>query len=332
LSIPLKQPIVLNMPVLDKPLSELREYRGISPCPRDLDQFWEEALAELDATDPEPELIPVDGFSPPRAEVFDLWFRGVGGARIHAKYLRPKGSSEACPAVLQFHGYTGNSGDWFDKLAWVGQGFCLAAMDCRGQGGSSEDNTPVRGNTHHGHIIRGLDDAPEKLLFRQIYLDTVQLARVVLSFAEVDAGRLATYGGSQGGALSLACAALEPRVRRCVSVFPFLSDFRRVWEMDLAKDAYSELRTFLRQFDPLHEREEEIFHRLGYIDVQNLAPRIRARVLMGLTLMDSICPPSTQFAAYNAISSPKDAVIYPDYGHETLPGFSDRAFSFLQDL
>lgn len=29
----------------------------------------------------------------------------------------------------------------------------------------------------------------------------------------------------------------EPRVRRCVSIFPFLSDYRRVWEMDLDKDA-----------------------------------------------------------------------------------------------
>jgi cephalosporin-C deacetylase len=102
--------------------------------------------------------------------------------------------------------------------------------------------------------------------------------------------------------------------------------------MDLSKDAYAELRTFLRNFDPRHERKEEIFTKLGYIDVKNLAPRIRADVLMGISLMDNICPPSTQYAVLNNICSPKEAVIYPDFGHENLPGFSDRAFDFLLGL
>lgn len=320
------------MPVIDKPLEELRLYRGINPRPADFDAYWASALQELDATDPEPELVRTDEIHPPNAEAFDLWFRGVGGARLYAKYLRPRHSSTPGPAVLMFHGYTGGSGDWADKLAYTGQGLAVAALDCRGQGGRSEDNTPVKGNTHHGHFIRGLDDAPEKLLFRRIFLDTVQLARVVMSFPEIDAARVGSHGGSQGGALSIACAALEPRIARCVSVFPFLSDYRRVWEMDLAKDAYVELRNFFRMFDPRHEREDEIFTRLGYIDVKNLAPRIKARVLMGLSLMDPICPPSTQFAVFNNITAPKDAVIYPDFAHEALPGFNDRAFDFLAGL
>ena len=47
--------------------------------------------------------------------------------------------------------------------------------------------------------------------------------------------------------------------------------------MDLAVGAYEELKSYFRMFDPLHEREEEIFTKLGYIDCQYLAPRIRAR-------------------------------------------------------
>lgn len=317
------------MPVLDKPLAELREYRGINPKPADFDAFWTRALAELDATDPRPELIPSDVIHSSEAETFDLFFTGVGGARIYSKYLRSRKLSNPSPALLLFHGYTAHSGDWQDKLPFVGQGFAVAAMDCRGQGGRSEDVGGVRGNTHHGHIIRGLDEAPDKLLFRQIFLDTVQLARVLASFDEVDGNNLSCMGGSQGGALAIACAALEPRIRRCVSIFPFLSDYKRVWEMDLAKDAYAELRSYMRLFDPTHEHEEEIFTTLGYIDIHHLAPRITARVLMALTLLDNICPPSTQFAVYNAITSPKDSVIYPDFGHESLPGISDRAFDFL---
>lgn len=320
------------MPQVDKPLAELRKYRGINPRPEDFDDFWKDALAELDAIDPKPELHKSKAINPRNAEAFDLWFTGVGGARIYAKYLRPRGEDTPVPAILHFHGYTGSSGDWNDKLNFVNEGMAVAALDCRGQGGRSQDIGSVRGNTHHGHFIRGLDDAPEKLLFRSIFLDTVQLARVVMNFDEIDGERIGTFGGSQGGALSLACASLEPRIRRCVSVFPFLSDYQRVWEMDLAKDAYAELRTFFRHFDPLHEREAEIFTRLGYIDVHHLASRIQAEVLMGISLMDTICPPSTQFAAYNAITSPKEAILYPDFGHEGLPGFNDRSFDFLLGL
>ncbi|MCX6944086.1 MAG: acetylxylan esterase, partial [Opitutales bacterium] len=262
------------MPLVDKPLSELKQYQGLNPRPADFDAYWAAALQELDATDPKPELVPSQEITPRHSEAFDLWFTGVGGARIYAKYVRPKRPAGKSPAVLQFHGYTGHSGDFSGRLAWSGEGFCAAALDCRGQGGRSEDTGGVKGTTYRGQIIRGLSDPdPRKLLFRQIFLDTAQLARVVMSFPEVDAARVGAMGGSQGGALTLACAALEPRIKRAAPIFPFLCDYQRVWEMDLAKDAYEELRTWFRQFDPLHAREREVFTRLGYIDCQYLAPR-----------------------------------------------------------
>lgn len=322
------------MPLIDMPLAQLRNYTGRNPRPADFDRYWADALRELDATDPQAELVRATAIQPTHAEAFDLWFTGVGGARIHAKYLRPKQArSQAHPALLLFHGYTGDSGDWADKLAWVSEGWCVAALDCRGQGGLPEDSGSVRGNTHSGHIIRGLDDPdPTKLLFRAIYLDTVQLARVVLALDEVDPERLAAHGGSQGGGLALACAALELRVKRVAAVYPFLCDYQRVWEMDLAVRAYEELRRYFRHFDPLHEREAEVFTKLGYIDVQHLAPRIRAEVLMFTGLMDTVCPPSTQFAAYNRITSAKDVVIYTDFEHENLPGAMDRVMGFLAPL
>lgn len=322
------------MPLIDLPLSGLLAYAGRNPRPADFDAYWAAALRELDATDPQPELRPATAIAPHHTEAFDLWFTGVGGARIYAKYLRPKNSTaKKHPAVLQFHGYSGHSGDWLEKFGWPAEGFCYAAMDCRGQGGRSEDSGRVKGTTLRGHIVRGLDDPdPRNLAFRQIFLDTAQLARVVMSFAEVDADRVGCFGASQGGALALACAALEPRIRRAAPVFPFLCDYQRVWEMDLTKDAYEELRTFFRAFDPRHERETEIFTKLGYIDCQHLAPRIRAEVLMFTSLMDTICPPSSQFAAYNKISAPKNHVLYPDFTHEPLPGQLDRTYAFMRGL
>ena len=315
----------------DLPLEKLKTYQGINPKPADFDMFWDRGIAEMRAIDPEVELSPAD-FQVPFAECLDLYFTGVGGARIHAKLLRPKQAAAPHPAVLMFHGYSGDSGDWTDKLGYVAMGYTLAAMDCRGQGGLSEDLGKVVGNTLRGHIIRGLDDAPEKLLFRQVYLDTAQLARIVMDMPDVDENRVGATGGSQGGGLTIACVALEPRIKLAAPVFPFLCDYKRVWEIDLAKDAYGELQDYFRRFDPLHEREEEIFTKLGYVDVQHLASRIRAEVYMGVGLMDTICPPSTQFAAYNKIPSKKSLAVYPDFGHEGLPGHADRVFQFMTRL
>jgi len=307
----------------------LQTYAGSSPRPDDFDAYWTRALAELDRVDARLELVPAD-FQTSFAECSHLTFTGVGGARVHAKLLRPRAAATPQPALLQFHGYGGNSGSWTEKLGWVAEGFTVAALDCRGQGGRSEDNASVAGPTLNGHIIRGLDGPADGLLYRRIFLDTVQLARIVMALPGIDAARVAATGGSQGGGLTLACAALEPRIRALAPVYPFLSDYRRVWLMDLAKNAYAELQGYFRMFDPLHEREAGVFARLGYIDVQNFADRIRGEVLFTVGLMDTTCPPSTQFAAYNKITAPKALRVYPDFGHEHIPGLDDAIFAFIR--
>ena len=319
----------------DLPIEELQAYQGKNPRPRDFDEFWEKGLAEMRALDRQVELIPAE-FQASNAQCFHLYFTGVGGARVHAKLLQPRNATQPHPALLLFHGYTGDSGDWYDKLGYVAEGFAVAALDCRGQAGLSNDTSTVEGNTLHGHIIRGLDDAlhgsPDKLLFRQVFLDTAELARIVMDMPVVDANRVGAMGASQGGALTVACAALEPRIKRAVPVYPFLSDYQRVWEMDQAKDAYLELQEYFRHSDPTHRCEEQVFETLGHIDIQFLAARIRAEVLWAIGLMDTVCPPSSQFAVFNKIVSPKTMAVYPDFGHEPLPGLNDKAFEFLKGI
>lgn len=312
----------------DMPLDELRAYPGTNPRPADHDAYWEAALAELDETEPKVVLSPA-AFGASFADCRDLTFTGTGGARVYAKLLRPRNPAGPGPAVLKFHGYGSNAGDWFDLLPWVAAGCTVAAMDCRGQGGRSEDVGGHRGPTQGGHIVRGLEGDVRNLLFRHVFLDAVRLARIISALPEVDPGRVSAIGKSQGGGLALACAALHPTVWRVVAVHPFLCDYRRVWDLDLATDAYAELQEFFRRFDPRHERAEDIWTRLGYIDVQHLAPRIRAEVLFVVSLMDQVCPPSTQFAAYNKIRSAKRELLYPDYGHEWMPDLSDRIYQFI---
>lgn len=319
------------MSVFELPFEELQKYQGRSPKPENFERYWKDAVSEMQAVNPQTELKAAD-FQVENAECMDLYFTGVKQARIHVKYCRPRKAEKIHPAVIKFHGYTDNAGTWTDMLSYAANGFSVFSMDCRGQGGSSEDPGGVHGTTMRGHIIRGLDDRPENLLYRSIFLDAAQLASIVMEREEVDESRVGTFGGSQGGALALVCAALEPRIRKAASLYPFLSDYLRIWEMDLAKNPYEELSYYFRRFDPCHERQDEVFKRLGYIDVQNFAGWIKAEVMMGTGMMDMNCPPSSQFAVYNKIQSQKKHVIYPDFCHEAIPDFTDKTYQFLSKL
>ena len=316
------------MPNIDMPLSKLKTYKSTSPKPADFDVFWLRAMDEVKSTQAAVEIrsaaFELKGF-----ECSDLYFTGVQNGRIHAKLIRPANQNKL-PIALHFHGYTGRAGDWIEYIPFAAAGFCVFAMDCRGQGGMSTDSGGTSGNTQRGHIIRGLDDGPEKLLYRQIFLDTVQLAAVAMELDFTDETRICAYGASQGGALTLACAALVPQVSLLASVYPFLCDYRRVWEMALPTAAYKELYEYFRMFDPLHKREDEIFNTLGYIDVANLADKIKGETLFAISLNDDVCPPSTCFAAYNNIAAKKELFVYPDFSHEVLPGFYDIVLQKFQ--
>ena len=316
------------MPLIDMSLEKLYEYKGVNPRPDDFDEFWAKALAELDTVDPKITLTPAS-FKCDFADCFDMTFYSTKGARIYAKFVRPKNIDGKVPAIIRFHGLAGNCGRWTSLIQFAAQGYCIAAMDCRGQGGFSVDVGGALGTTYTTPFMRGLDGDPQDLYYRDVFLDTALITRLVMSLDYVDETRVCVFGGSQGGGLSVACASLVPEVKLCLPTYPYLSDYKRVWDMDLDKGAYEGLRYYFRCFDPRHEREDEIFTKLGYIDIQHLAPRIKAKVRMATGLMDTTCPPSTQFAAYNKMTCEKEVVIYPDFTHEGLSNDEDLIFEYI---
>jgi len=318
------------MPVVDLPIEELKKYQGTNPRPDDFDEFWDKSLAELYSIEPNAEFKPYD-FPSGIADAYELTFTSTKGARIYAKYMKPKDVSGKIPALLRFHGLSASSEEWHTLLPYVAQGYAVAFMDTRGQGGYSEDVGGVRGTTFTTPFMRGFDGEPSDLYCRDTFLDTAQLARVIMALDYIDEERVGATGGSQGGALTLACAALVPSLKVCAPVYPYLCDYKRVWDLDLDVGAYEGIRYYLRHFDPLHEHIDEFFLKLGYIDLQYLAPRIQAKVLMSTGLLDTICPPSTQFAAYNKITADKQMLIYPDYGHEGIKGNADMIIRFLAE-
>lgn len=234
------------------------------------------------------------------------------------KFMRNAYFQKKAPTLFYFHGYQGQSPDWTQKLNYVCSGYAVICMDVRGQAGKSQDLGMFEGMTVKGQVIRGAVSSAEQLFYKDVYLDVYQLVEIVASFERVDCHRLYSYGASQGGALALVYAALNPKIKKTVAVYPFLSDFKRVLELGNHSEPYDELFRYFKFSDPFHETESDFLSVLSYIDVKNFAQLIECPVTMIIGLQDIVCPPSTQFAIYNRITSEKKIKLLPEYGHESM--------------
>lgn len=308
-------------------LEAMKTYRGRHEIPDDFDDFWQKQLDKV-ATLPTYEFIEKD-FHLPVANCYELWFDGTNNGKVFAKCLFPK-NSQKVPVLFYFHGYQWQSPDWTEMLKYVASGYGVVALDVRGQAGRSIDQSQFKGMTSKGQVIRGMTEGPEYLFYKDIYLDVYQLINIVTSQEYVDDTRLFSFGGSQGGALALVAAALHPKIIKTASIYPFLSDFKRVLELGDHTEPYNELFHYFKASDPFHETEDSILETLSYIDVKNLAHRITCPVTIIVGLEDDICPPSTQFAIYNRLNCEKEMKILPEYGHDNMQiKVNDYIYDFL---
>lgn len=317
------------MPMTMHELAELEDYRGINPCPGDFDAFWDARVAEAAEVPLDFSVVPAAVPDWPGCLYRDLWFTGIGDARLHAKYICPTGKGPF-PLVLQFHGYPGSSRSWLELSSFVGMGFAVVSMDCPGQGGPGQDLGGYEGTTVAGHIVAGLDGDPKDMYYVRLYQDICILCRIVGEMPEVDEKYIVVNGGSQGGAQGVACAALMPGlIHKAAILYPFLSDYQKVLELGADEIAYEGLRYYSRWFDPEHKNTERWFTQLGYIDTHNFAHRVRCPVLFGVGLSDTVCPPATQMAVYNELTCPKKLLIFPDFAHEEIQAFDDELINYF---
>ncbi|WP_283584032.1 acetylxylan esterase [Limosilactobacillus difficilis] len=315
------------MPADSMSIEQMKKYQGRRAVPKDFDAFWDHQLAQLPA-DAHAKLERRD-FGLDTVNFYNLWFQGTNDARIHAKCVFPK-TKDPFPVVFTFHGYMGQASDWVKLLEWPAANVGIVNLDTRGQQGQSEDNGVWGGSTVLGQIIRGVPEGRDHLFFKDVYLDVYTLINIVAAMDGVDSHRLYTWGGSQGGALSLVGAALNPKISKCVAQYPFLGDFKRTLEMGDRDLPYDEMFRYFKFHDPLHLTEEKFLSILDYIDVKNFAHRIKCPVLMLTGLEDDTVFPSTQFAIYNRIESEKHHLLLPEYGHEDMHYYAPSAiFNFL---
>ncbi len=275
-----------------------------SPLTRedDFEEFWKQTLEELASVDPQFELTAKPERSTETHDVFEVMMRSLGGVRVGGWYERPKAEGTH-PALLRVPGYSSNmqpSGT-SDRLA-------VFSFNIRGHGNSQQD---VSG-TPADFWIRGLDDK-QGYFYQGAYADCVRAVDFLASRDEVDASRIAVTGGSQGGGLTLATAALDDRISLCAPDIAFLCDWVRYFKTS----SWPEIDNWIAA-QP-HRSWENTLRTMSYFDALNLAEKIRCPAFFSLGLQDAVCPPSTILAVYNRLNVPKEYRVYPDTMHWVVP-------------
>jgi cephalosporin-C deacetylase len=300
------------MASVDWPYDQLVKYTPELTVQDDFDHFWDEQLwrsAEVPLNATFAEVTD----SLPLARVYDVAFDGVDGVRVHGWLVTPRQVDQPLPAVVQFIGYTGGRDYPHQMAAHVLNGFCAFIMDSRGQGGDTGWRMESTYGAERGFITHGIL-SPNEYYYRAFYLDTVRAVEVVALRPEVDGSRIAAIGGSQGGALTIACASLSRRVQAMAPDVPWLSHFRRA--LDISVGPYEEIINFMKRFP---EQIEPAFRTLSYFDNMNLVRRTRVKAAYySVGLWDAICPPSTVYASYNHLPEQveRNIEVYPYNGHE----------------
>jgi cephalosporin-C deacetylase len=319
------------MAFYDLSFDQLQVYKPERGEPADFDAFWQATLAEARSFPLNARFVPLD-IGLKLLEVFDVTFAGYGGQEIKGWLLLPKQRSGSLPCVVEYIGYGGGRGSPLNWLTWPSAGYATFVMDTRGQGstwqpGDTPDPEPDGSNPFHpGFMTRGILNT-KNYYYRRVFTDAVRAIEAAASYAAVDGDRIAVTGGSQGGGITLAAAGLSPLAKIAMPDVPFLCHYRRATQL-IDTLPYGEITNYLKVH---REYVELVFKNLAYFDGMSFSARARASALFSVGLMDTICPPSTVYAAFNHYAGPKQIKIYEYNNHEGGATFQTEAkLNFLR--
>lgn len=286
----------------------------------DFDEFWQRTLDELAAVAPEYSMTEEKDKSNKGGKVYRVKMKSLGGVEVQGYLTMPAKASKkhTMPVLVHYMGY--GSKPWHAE-PYEGMERIEFVLSTRGQG----LNEPT--NTYGDWAVYGLGNR-DSFYYRGAFMDLVRAIDFVCSLPEVDQRYIFAEGGSQGGAFTLVACSLDKRIRAAAPWIPFLSDYP-----DYFKIVHWPAEVIFKKQQETGISNRDLYKMLSYFDVKNFTRRITCPILMGVGLQDPTCPPHTNFAGYNLISSQKQFVIYPECGHDTRhPDWDDRQRDFFRKI
>ncbi|HEX8605324.1 MAG TPA: acetylxylan esterase [Pseudoduganella sp.] len=293
------------------------EIRPLQMEPADFDAFWDAQKAQLAKVDAQWTLTPAPDLSTPAVEVSYLHYQNVGQGgrptRIYGVLAVPRAEGRY-PALLHVPGAGVRAYKGAVDLA--AQGVITLQIGIHGIPVNLPDELyeQLRYGALESYNRFNLDDR-ESYYYRRVYLGALRGIDYLVQQPKWDGKTLVTQGGSQGGQLAIVTAALDPRVTATVASYPAYSDVTGY----LSGRAGGWPGLF-RKDDAGNVADQPVAPKVtttAYYDTVNFARRLRVPVLFYAGYNDMVTPPTSTFAVYNVIPSPRRIVIEPEQVHLT---------------
>lgn len=281
--------------------------------PSDFNNYWNKAKAALAAIPIDAKMTLIPDRCTENVNVYHVNLQNHQvGTRLYGILCMPKKEGKY-PALLQVPGAGARpySGD----IANAEKGIITFQIGIHGV--PVDMDVAVYSNLMAGALAGywnyNLDDK-DRYYYKRVYLGCVRANDFLTSLPQYDGKNLGVIGGSQGGALSIVTAALDPRVKYWAAYYPALADVTGY----LKGRAGGWPHLFDKNNLAFNNTREKITT-AGYYDVVNFAKQLKVPGIYTMGFNDETCPPTSMYAAYNVITAPKELYIVPETGHWTFP-------------
>jgi len=296
------------------------ELRSRHAEPADFDKFWSAAKAELAAIQPDfkMELLP-DSLQKSNRRAYRVEMRSLDSIVIKGYLTVPKRKGKF-PVLLGLPGYQVSVAPLFG----VDDDLAIITLDVRGQGMSRGKINTVRDM----FINYNIEDK-ERYVMRGVIMDCIRAVDFIYSRPELDHDKIIVSGGSMGGFLALASAALDNRITLCSSQNPIMSDIRNLpGEVDWPIE---DMEKYVKTQPGL--TFAKVLNNLDYYDTKNFAPRVKCQILMGIGLLDNLVPPDNAYVVYNNLvnAKKKHIIVFKDLAHEIGQEYVNYDGRWLRD-
>ncbi len=291
------------------------------PVPDDFDSFWAEQKRQLAEVPVDPKMTSVD-HADQSIECYDVQVPCLGGAPVSGYFAKPKDAAgKSLPAILWVHGAGVRSSNLSTALKGARAGMLSMDINAHGipNGKPSAFYAKLSAGQLKSYRYAGREDR-ETIYFRGMFLRLVRAIDFLTAQPEWNGQHVVVFGHSQGGGQSLAAGGLDDRVTMIAPGVPAICDH--------SGQVVGRVNGWpkLVPNGPDGEPEPKALEASRYVDAVNFASRCRAETIMSVGFIDAVCPPSSCYAAYNALPGEKSIINEPLMGHAAPSHIQDAFF------